>query len=116
MNTFSTKGSNEMDLHRAKRNAFRRHCNDFRRAIHANLIDLSYELCAAGLIPAEVRDRRAAEEIVCAVENRLGFDESSWDALIEVVRRSDGGAELAHRLTNQLRHGQRPDRGESPAC
>ena len=116
----------------AKRKAFRSCCNDVRLAIR-DLENLSFKLYTAGLIPAEVRDRREAGEIVSAAENRLGYDESAWDRLIEVFRRSDGGATVARRLTDQLRvelskenapdaggnipHGQRPNRGGSPpAC
>ena len=127
-----------MDLHQAKCSAFQSCCDDFRRAINANLEDLSYGLYTAGLIPAEVRNRRAADEIVSAVENRLANNEFAWNPLIEVLRGSDGGATLACRLTDHLRvklsgenarenardanHGnnilreQRPNPGESPAC
>ena len=91
-----------MDLSQAKRSALRTNCNYFKRAIQANLEDLSYELYTARLIPSEVRNRKSADEIVSVVENRLGYDESAWDTLIEVIRQSDGGAELARRLTDQL--------------
>ena len=73
-----------------------------------------------------------ADKIVSTVENRLEFDESSWDTLIEALCRSDGGVTLARRLTDQLRvklsgenahaasgknfREQRQNRDESPVC
>ena len=94
----------EMDPHHAKRNAFRKHCNDLRLAIDGNRIDLSYELYTAGLITEDVRDRRNAEEIVAALESRLKlrYDESAWDNLIEVLHRSTECEKLAKALTDEL--------------
>ena len=105
-----------MALHRAKCNAFQKHCNVLRRAIQANLKGLSYKLYTENLIGVEVRDCVSAEEIVCILESRLKYDERAWDTLIEVLRRSDECAELARTLTNELSHGQRPSRGESKYC
>ena len=109
-----------------------RHCHEFKRAVTGDLAPLCYELYAAGLIPAKVRDRRKADEIVSAIEKRLGSNESAWDTLIKVLRGLDDGATIAHRLTDQLAEvlseenapgvrgniprEQRPNRGGSPAC
>ena len=119
----------KMDLHLAKRTAFQKCCNQFRRAIIADPEDLRYELYTAGLISMWVRNRRDADDTVSAVENKLRDDDSAWDALIEVLHESGGGATLARRLTDQLTVelsrktacggniplGQWPNRGGSPA-
>ena len=90
-----------MDSHRAKRKALRKYCNELRLAINADLDNLSFKLCAESLIPQEVRDRKAADDIVSSVESRLGFDESAWEKLIKVLYSCDAG-NLAGKLVKQL--------------
>ena len=72
-----------MDLPGHAKRAFEIHRYLFRRVILADLDNLSYKLFTANLIPARVYHRGAAYEIVCAVEDRLGYDKRAWDTLIE---------------------------------
>ena len=91
-----------MDSHRAKCTALRKYSNELRRAISADYKNLSFMLCAKGLISLEVRDSKAADEIVSSVEYRLSFDESAWDKLIEVLYGREGSAVLVDQLKKQL--------------
>ena len=91
-----------MASHRAKCSALRKCSNKLRRAINADLDNLSSELCAQGLISEDVRDTKDAGNIVSSIQNRLSFDESAWDLLIKVLADFKECAALVDQLKQQL--------------
>ena len=116
-----------MASHEAKRSALRKCYPDFVRAIEANTTALKYELYAEELITLEARNSGSADDIASSYENKLMYDESAWDKLIEVLRHRDGSGIIADRLTDRLGEllrgnapgdniprGQQQNRGESP--
>lgn len=94
-----------MSLRREKCRALTQNCNNLRRAIEGDMENLRFELCATGLISIDVRDKKQAGDIVSQVEHRLAVDETVWDKLIEVLRRSDNESNqnLSEKLSEQLR-------------
>ena len=91
-----------MDRHSAKCEALKKCSNELRKAISADVDNLSFQLYAEGLIPQEVRDSKEAGKIVSSLESRLVSDESAWEKLIKVLQRFKGCASLVKKLKEQL--------------
>ena len=87
---------------RAKCKVLRAKSCDVRRALSTDINNLSFGLCAEGLIAQEVRDSKEPGSIVAALENRLAFDESAWERLIKVFLDFDGIAVVAKTMEGQL--------------
>ena len=91
-----------MDSHTAKQRALQKKCAVLRFALQGDFENMKFELCAAGLIPAEVRNQKEASPVVSAIENQLAVNEAVWDKLLDVLNRCNARA-LVEQLNQQLR-------------
>ena len=96
--------------------ALRKYRDELRQAIGSSRVSISFKLYREGLIPQEVREVKAAERIVSAIENRLAFDQLLWDKLIKVLRECEFHVladNLQAQLHEELRSENIPTRGLS---
>ena len=91
----------QINLHNAKYQALVKQCDNLKAAIEPDLSNISFKLCANGLIPPYVRDKGEASLVVSAVEHQLKIDEMTWVKLLKVLKEVNLGV-IAEQLVRQL--------------